>query len=208
MIRNLLDLGAVLPGRWQHQIVSHWQHGFEKYTFYKRGSQCNTVLKYLVVKLSTSNSTFGSTNAFTGFTFATNFHIVLARTFPVCSSQFSCLSLCRRVNIMRSRLLENEAVYQLQHFPSTVTSPMSPVASHSLLTFICGLCSILFSLFVSMLSKSSFLVPAIHPSHLSKASLWTFKSQRIGKLTGCSPVLHISRYQTVMSLQTLLSLSF
>ena len=118
---------------------------FDNYTFYKRGTQCNTVLRYLIVKLSTSNSTFGSTNAFTGFTFATNFHIVLARTFPVCSSEFSCLSLCRRVNLMRSRLLENEAVYQLQHFPSTVTSPMSPVASHSLLTFRCGMFSNLFS---------------------------------------------------------------
>ena len=48
-ILNLLQLVAELSARWQHQIVSHYLHGFKNYEFWKRGTRFVTLKSHCAI---------------------------------------------------------------------------------------------------------------------------------------------------------------
>ena len=46
---SLLQLVAELSARWQHQIVSHYLHGFKNYEFWKRGTRFVTLKSHCAI---------------------------------------------------------------------------------------------------------------------------------------------------------------
>ena len=48
-ILSLLQLVAELSARWQHQIVSHYLHGFTNYEFWKRGTRFVTLKSHCAI---------------------------------------------------------------------------------------------------------------------------------------------------------------
>ena len=59
-VLNLLQLVAALSDRGQHQIVSHYLHGFKNYEFWKRGTRFVTLKSHCVVSILNYLSTSAS----------------------------------------------------------------------------------------------------------------------------------------------------
>ena len=51
-VLNLLHLEAALSDRGQHQIVSHYLHGFKNYEFWKRGTRFVTLKSHCAIKVA------------------------------------------------------------------------------------------------------------------------------------------------------------